>query len=306
MIRRCARPREAFPLQIAFHIGANCTDEDRLLKSILKNTDALVQQSIAVPGPGKYRRLIREAIQALDGEHPAPDTRNILIDAIVEDDEIVRLVMSNDNFLTVPKRIFDHSLFYPQADTKVRGLHQLFPNDELTLFIGLRNPASFLQEAARRAQPASLQTYLGMQDAVELRWSDVIRRIKLAAPQTPLYVWCNEDTPLIWEDLIRRISGISAQDQVIGRTDLLSDLVTPEGLTVLKSRLDACPIDDRMERHNIIADIMEAYAVPDSRDEEIDLPGLDADTVAEMSEAYEADIDQIGEMEGVELILPFA
>ncbi len=292
-------------MHIAFHIGANCTDEDRLLKSILKNTDALLQQGIAVPGPGKYRRLIRETIQALDGGHPAPDTRDILIDAIVEDDDITRLIMSNDNFLTVPKRIFDHGLFYPQAETKTRGLHQLFPTDQLSLYLGLRNPASFLQEAARRAQPPSLQAYLGMQDAVDLRWSDVIRRIKLAAPQTPLYVWCNEDTPVIWEDLIRLISGLSSQEPVIGQHDLLSDLVTPEGLTELKSRLEASPIDDRIRRQNIIADIMEAYAVPDSRDEEIDLPGLDANTVATMSEAYEADIEQIAEMEGVELILPF-
>ena len=46
-------------MQIAFHIGAHCTDEDRLLKSILKNAQMLSQLGIVVPGPGKYRSLIR-------------------------------------------------------------------------------------------------------------------------------------------------------------------------------------------------------------------------------------------------------
>ena len=70
-------------MQIAFHIGANCTDEDRLLKSVLRNADALLQQGIAVPGPGRYRKLIREAIESLDGAHPAQEARDVLLDAIV-------------------------------------------------------------------------------------------------------------------------------------------------------------------------------------------------------------------------------
>ncbi|MEJ8560017.1 hypothetical protein QTO30_01325 [Yoonia sp. GPGPB17] len=138
-------------MQIAFHIGANCTDEDRLLKSALKNANTLLQQGIAVPGPGKYRKLIREAIDTLAEGAPRADARDVLLDAIVDEDNITRLLLSNDNFITIPKRIFDHSVFYHQAEKKVSGLHRLFPHDDIALFLGMRHPASFLQETATRA-----------------------------------------------------------------------------------------------------------------------------------------------------------
>ena len=292
-------------MQIAFHIGANCTDEDRLLKSVLKNADTLMRQGVAVPGPGKYRRLIRETVQRLDGAAPSADTREIILDAIIEGDQIDRVVMSNDNFVSIPKRIFDHGLFYPQAEGKVRGLHQIFAGDEISLFLALRNPASFLQEASQRAEAGSLTTYLGLLTPDDLRWSDVIARIKRAAPQTPLYVWCNEDTPLIWEVLIRRFSGISDDKQLAGEFDLLSELITDEGRAELAARINADGPQDYLIRQGIIADVLEGFAKPDQLENAIDLPELDGDTVAALTAAYEADLDLIDQMEGVELILPF-
>lgn len=293
-------------MQIAFHIGANCTDEDRLLKSILKNASTLLRQGVAVPGPGKYRSLIRETMQNLDGGSPARDTREILMDAIIEDDDISRLVLSNDNFIAIPKRIFDHGLFYPQAETKVRGLHQLFPGDKISLFLGLRNPVSFLQETTKRAQITQLSAYLAGQGPMDLLWSDVIGRIKNAAPDTPLYVWCNEDTPLIWEDLIRLQSGISAESAISGQYDVLSAIISPTGMNTLQMRMDAAAPADRLTRQEIIADIMEEYALPEQVVDYISLPDLDASTVAEMTESYENDLDEIAQMDGVKLILPFA
>jgi hypothetical protein len=292
-------------MQIAFHIGANCTDEDRLLKSVLRNADVLLQQGIAVPGPGRYRKLIREAIESLDGAQPTDEARDVLLDAIVEDDKITRLVLSNDNFLTVPKRIFDHSVFYHQAERKVRGLHNLFPTDEIALFMGMRHPASFLQETAIRAGMTSLGEYLGVLQPLELRWSDVIRRIKLAAPQTPLYVWCNEDTPLIWEELIRLFSGVSADVPIAGQFDVLSGIISAEGLTMLTSGITAVADEDIEARQEFIADMLEAYALPEQLEDSIDLLELDGPTVDAMTASYEADLDVIGQMEGVDLILPF-
>lgn len=292
-------------MQIAFHIGANCTDEDRLLKSVLRNADTLLQEGIAVPGPGRYRKLLREAIDALDGGRPTADARDVLVDAIVEDDKITRLVLSNDNFLTVPRRIFDHGVFYHQAEKKVHGLHSLFPNDDITLFMGMRHPASFLQETATRAGVTGLNEYLGLLPPLELRWSDVIRRIKRAAPRTPLYVWCNEDTPLIWEELIRLFSGVPADMPVAGQFDVLSGVVSAEGLALLTSRIAALDHDDVDARQDLIAEALETHALPEQLEESIDLPELNEDVVRAMTESYEADLDLIGRMEGVELILPF-
>ncbi|EBA10613.1 hypothetical protein [Roseobacter sp. CCS2] len=292
-------------MQIAFHIGANCTDEDRLLKSVLKNADTFLQQGTAVPGPGKYRKLIREAIEMLAEGAPTADARDVLLDAIVEDDEIKRLVLSNDNFITIPKRIFDHSVFYHQAEKKVRGLHALFPNDDITLFLGMRHPASFLQDTATRAGVQSLAHYLGVLSPVEVLWSDVIRRIKLAAPNTPLYVWCNEDTPLIWEELIRLLAGVSVDTPITGQYDVLSNIISPEGMQGFLARIVDTDPADIDARQTLIAEVLEEHALPDLVEDSISLPQLDETVVATITDAYEADLDVIAAMEGVELILPF-
>jgi hypothetical protein len=77
-------PKKAASMQIALHIGANCTDEDRLLKSTLRNASTLLQQGVAVPGPGKFRALLRKTIQSLDCATPVPDSREILLGAFEE------------------------------------------------------------------------------------------------------------------------------------------------------------------------------------------------------------------------------
>ncbi len=292
-------------MQIAFHIGANCTDEDRLLKSALRNADTLLRHGIAVPGPGKYRRLIREAIESLDAGAPSQEARDVLLDAIVEDDDISRLLLSNDNFITIPKRIFDHSVFYHQAERKVRGLRELFPNDSISLFMGIRHPASFLQETASRAEVSSLAQYLGVLSPVEVLWSDVIRRIRRAAPDIPLYVWCNEDTPLIWEELIRIFTGVSADVAITGQFDVVSHIISNEGMEALRARIAEVPSDDIEQRQVLIADVIDAHALPELVEDTIELPELDTPLVQAITDAYEADLDVISQIQGVDLILPF-
>ena len=141
-------------MHIALHIGANCTDEDRLLKSILKNADVLSGQNVKAPGPGKYRRLIRETIQTLNGAAPDPDARQVLLDAILDDDHPDRLVMSNENFICIANRIFDKARFYDQAAFKIKGLVDLFPDDEIEIFLFI--PCCLLQECLL---PKSLKFY---------------------------------------------------------------------------------------------------------------------------------------------------
>lgn len=292
-------------MQIAFHIGAHCTDEDRLLKSVLKNTNMLSQQGIVVPGPGKYRSLIREAIQGLAGNDLHPDTRDILLDTITDTEDLRRLVLSNENFLCVPQRIYEHGVFYPQAETKTRGLHRLFPDDEISLFLAIRNPAGFLQDTLRRIERTSIDANLGLLEPEDIRWSDVIRRIKQAAPDTPLTVWCNEDSPLIWDQLIRRLSGIDAQSPVTGGTDLLAAVLDPEGMAILSDSLANAPFDSDADRHDMIAAIWAEHARPDVVEQDIDLPELDTASVDHLTVLYERDLAVIDAIPGVDLVLPF-
>ncbi|MBE0414391.1 MAG: hypothetical protein IBX59_12285 [Yoonia sp.] len=292
-------------MQIAFHIGAHCTDEDRLLKSLLRNATVLLRQGIAVPGPGKYRALIRETIQALEGTAPPAETRSILLDAICENDAIDRLVLSNQNFICVPNRIFANGLFYGQAEKRVRVLHELFEGDDIALFFAIRHPAIFLQEAFKRSKTTSFGDYLGMLHPGDLSWANVIARIKAAAPDTPLTVWCNEDSPLLWDQLIRQMSNAAPDTALTGGLDLLSAIITKDGMELLAEDFRKTPPKTDAARHDIIARIWQDHAVQDQLQDVIDLPALSPSLVAEMTENYEDDIAQIAQMPGVRLLMPF-
>ena len=52
-------------MQIVYHIGAHCTDQDALHASLVKNKTALVQKQVALPHPRECLNVIRENLQAM-------------------------------------------------------------------------------------------------------------------------------------------------------------------------------------------------------------------------------------------------
>lgn len=115
-------------MQIAYHLGANCTDDERLLKTLLKNSEVFSKEGITIPGPGRYRRLLRETIQNLAGQTPAEDTREILLDAILDEAAADRMILTNSAFICVPDRIFEGGKFFHLAEMKAAGFAGLFPD----------------------------------------------------------------------------------------------------------------------------------------------------------------------------------
>ena len=291
-------------MEIAFHIGANCTDEDRLLKSLLKNAEAFSSAGIKVPGPGKYRRLIRETIQNLNGAAPALETRDILLDAILDEVEAHRLVMSNSNFVCVPNRIFDNGVFYEQTEAKVRGLLDLFPQDQIEFFIAVVNPATFLPDVFAASKAGTLDTYLKGMHPVDIRWSDMIARIQMAAPNAKLTVWCNEDTPLIWAELIRALAGIDQTVRITGGFDLLANIMAPQGMNRFLNYMRQHPPQSQAQKRKIIAAFLDKYALDDQIEEVVDIPGMTGELIEQLTSIYDEDVARISQMPGIRFIHP--
>ena len=289
-------------MEIVYHIGAHCTDEDRLLKSLIKNAANFAADGVKIPGPGKYRRLIRETIQGLDGAPPAPDTRSILLDAILDDQPTERLVMSNSNFVCVPNRIFEHGVFYAQTEPKIRALHTLFAGDDIEIFLSLRHPATFVPATFAKSDKTELDQFLRNMHLGDIRWSDVVRRIQHVAPQSRLTVWCNEDTPLIWADLIRRMGGVLPDHKITGGFDLLASILSPQGLNRFLNYMRTHPPKTESQKRRIIGAFLDKYALDDEIEEEVDVPGMTAEVIEAMSDAYEADVDLIASMPGVDFV----
>lgn len=292
-------------MQVVYHIGANCTDGDRLLRSLLRNVDALRPQGTCVPGPGRYRKVLREAILGLveagPGAAVAPQMRDVLVEEIADGQDLRRLVMSNSTFLCLPQRVFEGGRFFGMAAAKAGALVQLFPSDGIEIFMGLRNPATFVP-AIWRQSGMDFDAFSKGIDPRAIRWSDVVANLRTAVPGARLVVWCNEDTTLIWGTLLRQLAGVAADAAMAGEYDLLAAVMAPEGMSRFMAYMTTHPGQNDLQVRRVIGAFLDKYALPDALEEEVDVPGWDTRLVDEITRAYEADVARIMAMEGVEFV----
>lgn len=291
-------------MEIVYHIGANCTDGDRLVRALVKNASTMAPKGIRVPSPARYRRLLRETIQNLAGASPAEGTRDILLDAITDPQNCDRLVMSNTAFIGLPVRVFEAGLFYGQMEMKLRALRLIFPEDDLHIGLALRNPATFVPALWKQVQRGTFEGFMGGTDPMTLRWSDVIARIHATIPRARLTIWCNEDTPLIWGAVMRRLLGVSDKTAIEGEYDLLATIMSEPGMARFQAYLGSHPPQSQLQLRRVIAAFLDKYAIPEEIEEEVDLPGWDARLVDDLTRAYEEDVIRIGGMDGVEFVAP--
>ncbi|MDG1130284.1 MAG: hypothetical protein P8N68_14425 [Paracoccaceae bacterium] len=291
-------------MHIVLHAGVHATDEDRLIKCMLKNNEAFGKLGVAVPGPSRYRRLLRDTLHAMSEGAPAPDAREVLLDAILEGDPPDRMILSNDNFFSVPKLAVGKGVFYPGAEVKLARLRALFPHDQIELCLALRNPATFLPAVFALAPDTDLLEFMNGSDPLNLRWSEMLGRIRHAVPDIKITVWCNEDTPLIWAHLIREMAGIAPNTKIIGGFDLLSEIMSPAGMKRFRAYLKAHPVMTEIQKRRVIAAFLDKFALDEEIVEEVDLPGWTDELITQVTELYEEDIFVIQRLPGVELIVP--
>lgn len=293
-------------MKVILHTGVHCTDDDRLLKGLLRNTDLLRQSSVAVPGPGRYRTLLSEVVNELGNTPPAPGARDVILDEILFDDpaSISRLVLSHENLFSVPKLIFGGGQIYRKAESRLQSLCQLFEGDELEVFMALRDPASFLPAVYAATPYSNFGEFLNGVDPMHVQWSELIDRLQEAAPEVKFTVWCNEDTPFIWGSVLRALAGLPEETKIAGSFDMLAEVMEPEGMRRFRAYLGQHPTLNEIQKRRVMLAFMGKYALEEAIEEELDLPGWTVEYVEAMSAAYDADVAQIAEIPGVRLILP--
>lgn len=293
-------------MQVILHTGVHCTDDDRLLKGLLRNAEAWRHEGVAIPGPSKYRALLTEAMNKLRGGIPEPGTRDLLLDAILQQDsgQISRLVLSNDNFFSVPKLMFQNGYIYQRAEERLTSFMQAFEGDKVQLFMGLRDPASFLPAAFATTPHDSFADFMEGVDPMRFRWSDLIRRIKGVQPDLPIVLWCNEDTPFLWGQIIREMAGIKLSRKITGAFDLYSQIISREGMQRFRAFLKENPTITESQKRRVMMAFLDKYALDEAMEEELDLDGWDGPYVDMLTELYEDDLEVISEMEGVRLLTP--
>jgi hypothetical protein len=291
-------------MQIIIHTGAHFTDEDRLMKCLLRNKDDFAKRGVAVPGPGKYRQLLRSTLGAMRSAAPDPDAREVLLDAILDDEDADRMILSNAHMFGVANAAVRDGQLYPAAAERLANLRRLFPNDELELFMAIRNPATFLPLVQEKSPERTMVEIMGGKDPRELAWSDMIEAMRHAAPDVPITVWCNEDTPLIWAQIIRDLAGLEHGEKIIGGFDLLKTIMQPAGMQRFRAYLKEKPNMTEMQKRRVIAAFLDKFALEEELEEELDLPGWTDQLIEELTEAYDEDVFEIERIPGVTVIAP--
>jgi len=291
-------------MQVIVHTGAHATEEDRLLKSLLRNKEDFSKRGVAVPGPGKYRSLLKECFSALKGGSPAADSRDVLWDAILDEEEADRVVLSNPHFFGSQRSALQNDLLYPEAVQRMQYLQQLFPYDQIEIFMGLRNPVGFLPALLEKASPRRLKEVMKQTDPQQLRWSEMMTRLRQAVPDIAITVWCYEDMPLIWGQILRDMAGIEPQESMLGDLDLLATIMSSEGMTRLRAYIAAHGDMSEMQKRRIYAAFLDKFAMEEALEEELDLPGWTEELVDSLTEIYDQDIYHLQRIPGVTLIAP--
>ena len=293
-------------MQIVLHTGLHETDSDRLFKTLLRNREGLRPDGVAIPGPGKYRRLVSEMLNALGDVAPEDDARDVLLDSILDEDtsNVERLILSHENLFSVPKIAFQGGVVYRKAEQRLEALRRIFDRDSVELFIALRNPASFLPAMLDATPHDTMPQLLNGLEPSDIRWSDLIRRITSTVPDMPVTVWCDEDSPLIWGEVVREISGVGPTQTIIGAYSRMADITSQDGMKRFRAYLAERPDLTEIQIRRAMVAFLEKYAETAKLEHELDLPGWDQTLVQDLTEQYEEDLFDIARMPGVTLIAP--
>lgn len=291
-------------MHIVYHLGAHGTDEERLIRCLLKNRALLADQGIAVPAPTRYRRLLRDTAVQLRGAKASPESEQLILEQILEEDRPERLVLSWDSFLSFPQWALRKRL-YEFAGERLLAFTRIFPSASAEFCLGLRNPATLLPVLfEKQKEPRDYAAFIGETDPESLLWSDVIARIRALNPDIPMTIWCDEDTPLIWPEVLQAVAGHAPGTPLSDTDELLSLIMSPEGFARMQARLASQPPASTAGARQLVSTFLEEFAVPEKLEMQFSLPGWDQARVSAISQSYHEDLGRIAAMPGVTLLRP--
>lgn len=292
-------------MDIAFHLGVHCTDDERLFRALMKNRDRLAAAGTALPVTRSYRQMLPKLVRSLRGAPAGADAQEMVRDALGVDDSTRRLILSHENLACFPTQAVGPNGLYPNLHLRLAALANVFPTESCTFFVALRNPATLVPEILERGNVTKYEELMADTDPRALRWGPVLRAMLSAVPDAGLVLWCNEDTPLLWPDLLRRIAGDSGPEPLEGEDDMLALLLTEPGLARYREFLTSreAPLSPPQQQR-VAAAFLRKFARPEEMELSVDLPGWTETLIAEISADYDADVADIAALPGVTFLLP--
>ncbi|MGB3280902.1 MAG: hypothetical protein WBA92_17075 [Pseudorhodobacter sp.] len=290
-------------MRIVYHLGAHCTDEERLLRCLLKNRGALAAEGIVVPGPAKYRTLLRDTAMALKGQPATQDTQALVLDQIMSETEAERLILSWDNFLGYAQGAMRRGIYNTGGD-RMYAFCQVFPGIEAEFHLAIRNPVTFVPAVCKKQRVRSHDEFMEGVEVGNLRWSKLIANLRQTNPNVPITVWCDEDTPLLWPEVLQAVSGHSDEIVLTDTDDLISSIMSADGLQRMSSYMQTHPPQNTAQRRRVVSAFLDKFALPEEIEFEIEMEGWSEELIARTTDAYDQDVSRIMAMDGVTFLAP--
>lgn len=296
--------RQSLKMQLVVHVGSLFTEEDRLLRTLLNNKGAFAKHGVSVPGPSRYKGLLRDTLNAMADAAPAPDAREVMLDVLLDDERADRIILQQQFLFGAPRSVVRDGLIYWLAPAKTAQLVRLFAGDQIEIFIAMRNPATFLPALFENAPQEDMISFLRGADPFSIRWSDTLAAIRAEAPEVTITAWCFEDMPLIWAQIIREMAGLEHGTKVKGGFDLLSSIMSKEGMKRFRAYLQQHPTINEVQKRRVIAAFLDKFALDDEIELELNAPGWDEEIIDDLTDVYEEDMAEVARIPGVTLITP--
>lgn len=289
-------------MQVAIHSGAAFTDAGLLLKSLQSNAKTLKGNGVALLGPRRFRQVFKAPLNALNEGPPSPQAIENMKAQIPGDPRFNRLVLTTTDFVGDIQTAIKDGQFFPHAGRRLALLDEVYDGHQVELFIGLRNPGSFIPKVLM-ALPETLRgDIIRSTDLSCLSWLTMVEDIRDLAPNVTVTLWANEDSPLIWGDIVRNLCGLKEDITLTDEFSLLSSLVSTEGQRKILDLAGQAETLGRATLLNGLAVVFEEHALTEEIEEELDYPGWSADIVGAFSELYAQDLARLKTMPGVRFL----
>lgn len=286
-------------MQIVLHIGAHATNEEALLRALLANHDRLHDRGVAVPGPARYRDLLRDVITRLEGVEAAEGSGDLILDEIGVAPEADRVILSYPHAMGFPVGAVGRELLYPSATRRIGALLRLFEGHEVTLALGLRSPVTWLPDIFARQTAKTEAEFFAKVDLHALRWSHLVTRLADLRPTGGMIVWSDEGAPLGWPAIIGAVAGVG-WDFRLAETDAIARTLLPEAAArALALRLAQFDPPDARSWAALVADHLRDHADPSASEVEIALDGWTQPLVDLLAARHEVDLARIAALPAV-------
>ena len=148
-------------MDIALHLGVHCTDDERLFRSLIKDRDRLASAGTVLPPTRNYRQMLPKLIRSMQGGVAGADAQAMVRDTLWGEAKPSRVILSHENLSCFPGQAAGAKGLYPYLHLRLAALASIFPADQCTFYVALRNPATLVRDLIERGNVTKYEELMG-------------------------------------------------------------------------------------------------------------------------------------------------